>query len=606
MSKSSKQIAEQATLQAFLNSYLREADAGTWLDREEWRKRNKVDTIPDSMHMLELTLPSQNVRLAVEVKYKSVVGRHTFGCIWKYVPFKKGWKVEHALSAILMLIQELNAQEGHSSSSEYDELLFRLIDSYRTMSRYIEKRQDDGECLYVAQNRFIENEQSLLFGHWFHPTPKSRQGMLEWHQEQFSPELQGAFKLHYFKVKRGLVREESVAAKPASELIKESLIKQQSIIPTKDDEVLIPVHPLQAQWLLQQTNVQEKIEEGVLESVGLLGSPYAPTSSIRTVYHPEVDWMYKFSIPVKVTNSLRVNRLHELKAGVAMARLMKKVNFFQKYPSFRIIQDPAYVTVDLGDGKESGFEVIIRSNCFKSGKDEGITSIAAFVQDPLPTFESRLKRLVCELANKECTTIEVVSARWFQQYFFCAVIPLIRLYDEYGIALEAHQQNSVLDISAGYPTAYYFRDNQGYYLSAFHKESLLSIEPSLVETPELFYDECIIQERFTYYLCLNQLFSVIHRFGADGLIREETLVEWVIHQLRRLESELKGLGKRFVQYLLYEQHIRCKANLLTCFHGVDELMSRFEQAVYTEIRNPLVATLWKEEEQYEPVQTSSH
>ncbi|WP_297987214.1 hypothetical protein [uncultured Anoxybacillus sp.] len=145
MSKSSEQIAEQATLQAFLNSYLREADAGTWLDREEWRKRNKADTMPDSMHMLELTLPSQNVRLAVEVKYKSVVGRHTFGCIWKYVPFKKEWKVEHALSAILMLIQELSAQEGHSSSSEYDELLFRLIDSYRTMSRYIEKRQDDGE-----------------------------------------------------------------------------------------------------------------------------------------------------------------------------------------------------------------------------------------------------------------------------------------------------------------------------------------------------------------------------------------------------------------------------------------------------------------------------
>lgn len=604
--KSSKQVAEQATFQAFLNSYLREVDAGTWFDGEEWRKKNKVNMMSDSMHMLELTLSNQNVRLAIEVKYKSFVGRHTFGHVLKYTFQTKEWKVEYALSVILMLIQELNSQKRHLSSSSYDELLFRLIDSYQTMSRYIEKRRNDGEFLYSAQNRFIETEQSLLFGHWFHPTPKSRQGMPTWHQEQFSPELRGVFKLHYFKVKRNWVKEESVAHQRASELIKESLVKQQLIIPTEDDEVLIPVHPLQAQWLLQQANVQKKIEEGVLKSVGLLGRSYAPTSSIRTVYHPEDDWMYKFSIPVKVTNSLRVNRLHELKAGIVMARLVEKIDFFQKHPSFRIIQDPAYITVDLGDGKESGFEVIIRSNCFKAGKDKGVTSIAAFVQDPLPTFESRLKRLICELANKECNTIEAVSARWFQQYFSCAIIPLIRLYDEYGIALEAHQQNSVLDISSGYPTAYYFRDNQGYYLSALHKEALLSIEPSLVETPELFYDECIIQERFAYYLCFNQLFSVIHRFGADGLVREEVLVEWIIHQLRRLEPELTGAGKRFVQYLLYERNIPCKANLLTCFHGVDELMSQFEQAVYTKIENPLAASAWKKEEQYEPIPASSH
>ncbi len=78
----------------------------------------------------------------------------------------------------------------------------------------------------------------------------------------------------------------------------------------------------------------KKIEEGVLESIGLLGRSYAPTSSIRTVYHPEDDWMYKFSIPVKVTNSLRANRLHELKAGVVMARLVKKISFFKNILHF--------------------------------------------------------------------------------------------------------------------------------------------------------------------------------------------------------------------------------------------------------------------------------
>ncbi len=41
MNKSSKQVAEQATLQAFLNSYLREVDAGTWFDVKEWGKKTR-------------------------------------------------------------------------------------------------------------------------------------------------------------------------------------------------------------------------------------------------------------------------------------------------------------------------------------------------------------------------------------------------------------------------------------------------------------------------------------------------------------------------------------------------------------------------------------
>lgn len=36
MHHSAKQIAENATFQAFINSYLREVDCGQWMEREEW------------------------------------------------------------------------------------------------------------------------------------------------------------------------------------------------------------------------------------------------------------------------------------------------------------------------------------------------------------------------------------------------------------------------------------------------------------------------------------------------------------------------------------------------------------------------------------------
>ena len=40
--------------------------------------------------------------------------------------------------------------------------------------------------------------------------------------------------------------------------------------------------------------------------------------------------------------------------------------------------------------------------------------------------------------------------------------PMVWMYLQYGVALEAHQQNSVVQLKDGYPVKYYFRDNQGF------------------------------------------------------------------------------------------------------------------------------------------------
>ena len=448
------------------------------------------------------------------MEYKSLVGRHRFGVSLKYCTKQKQWLHEDKLTILITLIQELHlmarADGCHELSSHFDELILRLIESYQTMTNYIENRMEDFEEQNGANDTFIEAEQSLLFGHWLHPAPKSRQGMANWQQTSFAPELQGSFQLHYFRVDRKIVKESSVLEKSASELISQSLTKSGCDFDMSEKDCLIPLHPLQAQWLLQQQYVKKAIAEGLIKYEGALGSFYTATSSIRTVYSSNEEMMYKFSIPVKVTNSLRVNRTHELKAGIVMARLMNKIDFLQNHLSFRIIEDPAYMTVELPNQTESGFEVIFRSNVFPKGHDEGISMIAALVQEPLPKEKSRLCQLIMKISQSESRSLESISLDWFKVYWKCAIESLLRLYDEYGIALEAHQQNSVLNISSGYPTTYYYRDNQGYYLSKTYKEELLSIEPSLRETEELFYEDPIIHDRFTYYLFINQLFSVIY------------------------------------------------------------------------------------------------
>jgi spermidine-citrate ligase len=601
MQQVAKQIAENASFQAFLNCYIREVSSGHWIKKEEWVKEQRLSLLITEGHIVELELPMQNIRFAFGVEYKSLVGRQIFGISLKYCTQQKQWILEDKLTILLALIQELHlkakAEGCPEHSSHFDELILRLMESYQTMTHYIEKSLIDSKKQNGANDTFIEAEQSLIFGHWLHPTPKSRQGMASWQQESFAPELQGSFQLHYFRVDRALVKESSVLEKSASELISQSLTKSQPDFDLSEKDCLIPMHPLQAQWLLQQRYVKKALAEGLIKYEGALGSFYTATSSIRTVYSSIEEMMYKFSIPVKITNSLRVNRSHELKAGIVMARFMSKIDFLQNHPFFRMIDDPAYITVELPDQTESGFEVIFRSNVFPKGQDEGISMIAALVQEPLPKQKSKLSQLIMNRAQSEYRSVESVSLDWFKAYWKCAIEPLLRLYDEYGIVLEAHQQNSVLNLSSGYPTTYYYRDNQGYYLSKSYKGGLLSIEPSLCETEELFYEDSLIHDRFTYYLFMNQLFPVIYRFGADQLIEENILLKWSTDQLRLLEKEFGGQGKVFVHNLLKQELLAYKANLLTRFHDVDELEAELEQAVYTKIPNPFV--LQYKEAEYE-------
>lgn len=592
MGPSARAIAEHASFQAFLHCYLREVDSGRWFDRTDWvgepaepRRGGEV---------CELDLESQGSRLAVEVLYHSAAGRHRFGRVRSWSGVRPCWSPLEPGQAMFMLVRELYARIGgmvpELRKSRELELQYRLADSYRVMTRYVEARRHDARLL---SDRFVDSEQSLLFGHSAHPTPKSRQGLADWLHATYAPEMAGRFQLAYFAVRRDLVDQGSCTGVSAGAMVAAMLEGEEGGKPAltlAGDRVLVPAHPLQAQWLLSQPAVCEAIARGDIQPLGSHGPMFAATSSVRTLYCEDAEWMFKFSIPVKVTNSLRINKAHELRAGMVMARLIERTGFLDAEPQFRVIQDPAYLTVRLPGLRESGFEVILRENPFGRGRERGTVSVAALTQDPLDGHPSRLHGLIEGLALNEGRSLAAVSRDWFRHYLRCAIEPALRLYDEHGIALEAHQQNSLLDLGAGYPSHYYYRDNQGYYLSEARRRDLEALCPDVGETPELFYQDAMIRDRFCYYLVVNQLFSVIARFGQDGLLEEAELLDLLRHSLRQWRERLRGPALPLVDTLLNDARLPYKGNLLTRVHDVDELNAELEMAVYTSIPNPLLGT----------------
>lgn len=586
MNPDAGRLAELASFEAFVNCYVHELGDASWRSATEHRRDHDAAWPGSGELVLELGLPGEGRRLALDVLYRSAVGRHRFGLARS---FGGEWRDCAPLHVVQSLVQELyrgRSRTGVQAREHELELVLRYVQSQQLMSRYLEARADDRA---LDSDRFIDAEQSMLYGHWRHPTPKSRQGMTEWQHQSFAPELRGTFQLHYFAVARWLVHQRSAAQHGTEHLLSELLGRQapaQRALREGDarGQVLVPVHPLQVDWLQHQEYVQSWLSDGLLRDVGRLGPRFTATSSVRTVYSPDADWMLKLSIPVKITNSLRFNRSAELPAGVCMARLFRALG---GRVGLRCLADPAYLSVERPGGGESGFELLLRENPFRRGRDTGVCCVAALVQDSLPHRASRLRTLLEGLALTEGRGVAAVSVDWLSRYVRCAIEPLIRLYDQHGIALEAHQQNSLLDITAGYPRAYYFRDNQGYYLSSQRRAHLVALEGELLQRPELFFDDQLIVRRFSYYLMGNHLFAVVQRLGAEGLLAEPTALALVKSQLCSLRAELGRLGLQLLDALLEQPTLPYKANLLTRVDDLDELSPDVEQAVYVDVDNPL-------------------
>lgn len=582
MSLTSREIAEEASFQAFLNCYVREVEPGQWYPH----------TTPSSGPLWHLALPlkQHQGRLWVEVHYRSLAGRHRFGQAWLLMGESEETRLGplNPFTALLLLTQE--AYRGYLQGSGVDthacelEMLYRLVDSWQMMAAYLQPAmQRATPC--PSQQRFIEAEQSLVYGHWLHPTPKSRQGMADWQQSLYAPELGGRFQLHWFAAPRQLIAEGGLPGVQLAQLVEDLLGEDQPDLVA--GEGLLPVHPLQAQWLLEQPWLQPLLQEGRLRSLGPLGREFSATSSVRTLYAADCAWMLKCSIPVRVTNSVRVNRAHELEAGVAMQQLLDRSAALSRYPSLRLLADPAYLTLKIAGRAESGFEVIFRENPF-TPEDKGVITLAALCADPLPGQASALAILLSQLAEREGRSLEQVASQWFERYLQISFIPLISLYSDEGLALEAHQQNSLVDVSQGYPSCYYYRDNQGYYLSQSQQARICALVPGIEQIPALFFSDAQIQQRFAYYLLINQLGGLISRLGNDQLLDEAYALSLVVRSLSRLRPSLGALGRSFIDYLLSHQQIPAKGNLLTRLYDVDELEASNEQAVYSLIDNPLL------------------
>lgn len=499
---------------------------------------------------LLLRLPRRGVLLRVALRRASLLGAHRFtGPVTEQ---RDGAWVEVGWPRLAEYTRaELSLRTGVSN----EEFLEQIASSHEGVSAAIAADRRPVPAMQSAPKwhaDYLASEQSLLFGHRFHPTPKARGGDLaDW--SAYAPETAAAFPLRHLAVRDHLIAEETALPGATAPLDRLGSVP--------DGYRLLPVHPWQYDLLREHPGLRAALGREDVVDLGPGGSPFAATASVRTLY--DGDTFLKFSLNVRITNCLRKNASYELSGAVALTRVLEGAldDLAARFPGSAVLREPAYRSLALpgADGRPDlalleGFGVIVREGLAGRLLPGTTPLLAAAVADEYPTGPGHISRLLQGAGPQR-------ALAWWRTYLRLLLPPVLAAYFDHGLVLEPHLQNVLVCVDDdGMPAQVLFRDLEGTkLLPERHARTLAALPPEVAEP--MTYDAQRGWDRVVYCLLVNHVAELLAALADLHPHTEPALWSDVRATVQEF-ADTHGCPPR-LSALLAGVPLPAKANLLT-------------------------------------------
>ena len=501
-----------------------------------------------------ITIEFEQVLLNVHYKYESALSRYEFDGPIIYMNHQHKESVDSLENLLDILVTDFHIDIPFHLRSELIHSRDSFIEVYKefdTRHEYLQRHDkyiNDSERLNfftwlekLKKNNDIDDvlySESLIFeGHPTHPLTKTKLPLSMEEVRTYSPEFEKIINLKVMLIHNEYVNVTTILDHSQfilNEVIPEYIDELHTFMNDRErllkDYKVILVHP----WQYEHT-IRNKYKEWLQDYI-LISTPFhvpsKATSSFRTMSLINHPYHVKLPVNVQATSAVRTVSPETTIDGPKLSQALHRE--LNQYTQLDVALEPygLFAKTDSDDARQ--LACIIREKPFI--KDDGILLVTGAlvnknVVDNEITVDSYLKWMNDDINQH---TIHQFMRNYTRQL----VTPLLALIQDYGIALEAHMQNTLVHLGPEYQIQFIVRDLGGSRIDIKTlSQKLKHIE---VENKSLLADS--IEEvimKFQHAVVQNQLAELIFHFKKYDFIKEEELFNIIQEEIEVAINDTK-------------------------------------------------------------------
>ena len=501
-----------------------------------------------------ITIEFEQVLLNVHYKYESALSRYEFDGPIIYINHQHKESVDSLENLLDILVTDFHIDIPFHLKSELIHSRDSFIEVYKAFDTRHEYLQRHDKYINASErlNFFTwleklkkDNDiddvlysESLIFeGHPTHPLTKTKLPLSMEEVRTYSPEFEKIINLKVMLIHNEYVNVTTILDHSQfilNEVIPEYIDELHTFMNDRErllkDYKVILVHP----WQYEHT-IRNKYKEWLQDYI-LISTPFQvpskATSSFRTMSLINHPYHVKLPVNVQATSAVRTVSPETTIDGPKLSQALHRE--LNQYTQLDVVLEPygLFAKTDSDDARQ--LACIIREKPFT--KDDGILLVTGAlvnknVVDNEITVDSYLKWINDDINQH---TIRQFMRNYTRQL----VTPLLALIQDYGIALEAHMQNTLVHLGPKYQIQFIVRDLGGSRIDIKTlSQKLKHIE---VENKSLLADS--IEEvimKFQHAVVQNQLAELIFHFKKYEFIKEEELFNIIQEEIEVAINDTK-------------------------------------------------------------------
>lgn len=349
---------------------------------------------------------------------------------------------------------QVDEQKLQSFTRELEQTIFK-----DTIAQHEREKQRE----ILLGKAYDELESSLIDGHPYHPSYKARIGFTYADNFEYGFEFKKTMKLVWIAVHHKYTdiaasHDEDFEQVLQQELGQEKLEEFRSVLCNigckLEDYTFMPVHPWQWENYIVSNYVEHLYHKYII-FVGESEDEYRPQQSMRTLYNDSNQHKpyIKLSMNLLNTSTLRTLKPHSIVSAPVISNWLQKIvesdSYFKEETRLILLKEFAGVTYDPPSSSTYGsLGCVFRESIhpYLQGKEEAMPFNALYGKE--------LGGALIINPWLEKNGIE----NWLRELIKKAVMPVVHLLVEHGIALESHGQNMVLIHEKGRPVGVALKD----------------------------------------------------------------------------------------------------------------------------------------------------